>query len=331
MNILQVLERADVGGAEAVATSYLRACRDLGHDCVVYALVGEADHALFESVDSYRELTSEVVRRSSSADKILIHSLRLLIILTFLLIINSCCLKKVYFVSHFNYSAAKRILIFLCSHLIGGVISTSLVSERKLRSARVNGLIQISNFLARTPVLTQEEFLVAENIERVAAERTVIAFVGVFKEGKRVLDMATLACFLSPEKYFFCIIGDGKDREILKQKFDEQGYIAGTDYTITGLLKNPAAVLRQTCDVLFFPSYNNYEMQSMVVVEASAVGIPVISWDIEAMEQAVPSTMRVSFGDFKAVVDIITTGRLEKGPVYDLAYGKRRLIELLSL
>ncbi len=107
----------------------------------------------------------------------------------------------------------------------------------------------------------------------------VIAFMGTLTKEKGIEGFIQVSVSLShvnTTKYSFLIIGGGPDLHWMKREVKSLGMMS--QYRFTGLVSDVKTFLN-TADLLLLPTHH-YEGVSMAILEAQAMGIPVLSIDI---------------------------------------------------
>jgi len=110
-----------------------------------------------------------------------------------------------------------------------------------------------------------------------------ILFIGWMGEEKGVYDIIESASYLPQSRYKFILAGEGELAEV-KEKIEEKGF--QDRFEITGWIQgNQKIKLLQKADLFLLPSY--YEGLPMSILEAMAVGLPVVATDIGGIPSAV--------------------------------------------
>jgi len=108
------------------------------------------------------------------------------------------------------------------------------------------------------------------------------AFVGVITEDKGVFDLVEIACLLRDRGYRFTmsLVGEGNAREVARLK-ELICYNNLEEFVrLTGVLvgEQKFGLLQQTT-IFLFPTYFRAETQPTVIMEALALGLPVVAYD----------------------------------------------------
>lgn len=154
---------------------------------------------------------------------------------------------------------------------------------------------------------------VVENgvVDRTRAERApeaamTVAFVGVLRRDKRVDLLLDAVASLATDAPALAVVvaGDGPERERLRAHARSLGIDGRVRWL--GWVDDVDAVLRAS-DVLVLPSAPGVEALSMAVLEAMAVGLPVVATDVGSMRDAVtPETgFLVPSGDVSRLAEAL--------------------------
>lgn len=106
------------------------------------------------------------------------------------------------------------------------------------------------------------------------SEKIVIGHVGALKKVKNQDRLLEILYDIHDERYMLMLIGDGEDRTHLQKKIKDLG-LQRQVLLMGG--RTDVAMLLQAMDVFVFPSY--FEGIPMALIEAQAVGVPIIASD----------------------------------------------------
>jgi glycosyltransferase involved in cell wall biosynthesis len=107
-------------------------------------------------------------------------------------------------------------------------------------------------------------------------------YLGVITEDKGVFDVVEIARLLRDRGYRFTVflVGEGAPKEIARLKELIGRYELGEFVQLTGvLIDKPKFELLQQTTIFLFPTYFRAETQPTVLMEALAVGVPVVASD----------------------------------------------------
>ena len=105
--------------------------------------------------------------------------------------------------------------------------------------------------------------------------KKVICHVGAFKWVKNQSFLLEIIKFLNESEYKLLLIGDGEDKKIIEKKANEEGL---SDMVVFMGTRSDVEYVLNGVDIFVLPSF--FEGIPMVLIEAQAMGIPVIASDV---------------------------------------------------
>lgn len=325
MTVFQLLDKYWYGGAEKVAHTY-HSVLSKDYDARIIAVKGDVRSAsdgveLLKSFFAVFELLKNHIKQSQSV--LITHTTRTLII--------SCILKLLYWnkvkiihVRHFQYTIFILTLLFALRMFIAKEILINRKEQCKATFIFGSKVAYIHNFIVGKPRSD-----VGLKINEWANGREIIAFAGAFKEGKNPNHMIKLAKYLDTKRFAFLVIGDGPGMSLFhKEMIEDPNY--KEKFYLTGFCNDVESLLCEA-KYLFFPSWNNYEMNPMVLLEAMAAGCYCIAYDMEVNKELLPSENLFGNSDFASIAESIRCNKLLKVPLkYDFNYGMETLSALFA-
>ena len=148
------------------------------------------------------------------------------------------------------------------------------------------------------------------------------AFVGVITEDKGVFDLVEIARVLRDRGYRFTmsLVGEGNLREIARLKELIGRHDLAEFVRLTGILtgEQKFKLLQQTT-IFLFPTYFRAETQPTAIMEALALGVPVVAYDWRGIntiiDQGVNGYMvppRDMDAFCRAIEQILTEGKIDR-------------------
>jgi glycosyltransferase involved in cell wall biosynthesis len=123
-------------------------------------------------------------------------------------------------------------------------------------------------------------------------EARTLVFVGRLEANKGLMDLLAIFEALAPEfpDLKLRILGDGRLRPVLETKLVRAG-LSGRASFLGAVPPEQVCQELRNADLFVFPSH--YESFGIVVLEAQAVGVPVVASDIPAIREAAGEAARL--------------------------------------
>jgi glycosyltransferase involved in cell wall biosynthesis len=164
--------------------------------------------------------------------------------------------------------------------------------------------------------------MVPESIRKWPEGELSFAFVGAITEDKGVFDLVEIARILRDKGYGFTmsLVGEGNLKEITRLKALIGRYGLAECVQLTGVLigEQKFKLLQQTT-IFLFPTYFRAETQPTVLMEALAVGVPVVAYDwrgintiIDQGENGYMVPPRDVEAFCRAIETILTGGKIDR-------------------
>ena len=131
----------------------------------------------------------------------------------------------------------------------------------------------------------------------------IIAFVGRFAPEKNPLRFVEIAKRLverKPDAFKFVMTGDGPEFANVRNKISEYGL--ENHFILTGRTENVTDLLNDASIVLIVSNYDGREGIPLVILEAMAMGVPVVSTDVGAISEAIENNLNGILVDFSSDV-----------------------------
>ena len=117
------------------------------------------------------------------------------------------------------------------------------------------------------------------------ADRRVVAFIGRMHQQKRPMDVVELARQLRGDTTLaFLMVGDGPLAATVRAQVEA----SGLDNVVVRAFHQPSSECYAVADVLILPS--EYEGMPMVIIEALAMGVPVVATDVGTTREVLERT-----------------------------------------
>lgn len=226
-----------------------------------------------------------------------------------------------YYAENLNYKGWLRKL--LTKFVIWNASQVSVVSKRLYNAMKKNGLKFEFNLLPN--VVDTDLFNIAEHNNTLFRFISITCFEDKSKNIRMLIDAASE---LKKKNLQFELIlaGDGHDRQMIEDHAQKQGL----SVSYTGMLPQAeTAYLLKQCDCLVLSS--NYETFGIVVFEALASGVPVISTDVADLNELIdPETgILIPVGDRKALENAMED--MIKKPDFTKEWLRRKVIDKCSV
>lgn len=328
MLVFQLLDKYWYGGAEKVALTYHQVL-STNYDAHIIAVEGggrSADDGV-QLLPSFISVFKMLKKNTSCCQSVLIaHTTRTLIICCVLKLLNWKRMNVIH-VRHFQYTVAILFVLWVLKVFISKEVLINRKEESKIKFLYGSKVSFIHNFIISNSKRTTESVAIREW----ANNREIVAFAGAFKEGKNPNHILRLSKYLDSSRFAFLVIGDGPEMPIFQKEMLEDSDYKNKFY-LTGFCNEVENILYEA-SYLFFPSWNQYEMNPMVLLEAMAAGCLCIAYDMDVNKELLPPENLFSCGDFYSIAESINSQRLVSVPLkYDFNYGMRALTDLfLSL
>lgn len=327
LEVIQLLDRFNYGGAERVALTYAKALNTLKIPNVVFALKSVRatceNHVLL--FDNYFQSYS-ALKRNASNKKIALfcHTTRMLF--------SACLLKlrrprsiRIVYIRHFPLKGISALFLKMLGSFVDAIVAVSPVEKSLSAGALGQRRFYINNFLD-TPSTNQ----VAENfgeLESFINGRVVVTFCGAMRLGKNPKDLVHLLSRLDKDKFCGLFVGDG----VLRKEAENLAYELGLKDQVKflGYRDDVYSILRRS-KFYFFTSWNAYELMPMALLEAVSCGCRCIAYDLEVNQYLLPASNVFKLGDFDGIADAINRESIHiVESKFEFEYGTKRINELL--
>lgn len=313
------------GGGENVALNYAKISNELDiRSIFVGETVDENYSNLIRQVGEIKKrVTLSDIRK---ADYIFIHSNKNLFFLFFLYFIPIKLWKKrVFYIQHLMFAETKfKLLSFVINILCTDFIRISPITEQMVEryiNIKAHFIVNfyISNYSSDQYALIKKE--VYDELS-IAGQLQVVAFSGVFKQGKNVGDFLELAKrYKDDPRFYFLVIGDGPEASLV----DAYEY---NNLKWLGFVNNVERYLIAS-DIYFFPSLFKQEMLPMALIEAINSGSKILAYSTEINNFLLSGKTNSSFAD---VCECLDKGHWPEGlRKYDKTYALSTLSQAFSL
>lgn len=325
--IIQLLDRFRYGGAERVALCYLAAFpRGLKNEIFANQDPQRAAEPGVKLFPNHAHILLAIVKAAFQNQTVLVcHTSRNLIISSLAKILLWGRIHIVY-VRHFQYTPNMIRLLKVLRYFVDKAILITPAERATATQLFGQKLVFVNNFIVHDPSSHSD---LSIQIQSWSKGRKVVAFAGAIKEGKYAEHVLELALQLGYEDYCYLIIGDGmhmpRIHEILAQHEGLKDHVMLTGF------RNDVPALLMNAHYFFFPSWNQYEMMPMVLLEALSAGCLAFAYDLEVNKEILPPENLFHFQDFKEIAKAIRYGTLVRNSnPYDDNYGKQKLSELIG-
>ena len=185
---------------------------------------------------------------------------------------------KVVWIQHGSFftsqaSSLIKKLYLLTSHLVNKIIVPSKDTRTDLVFNQIKGeLVKVIHIGINMKLFHPSKLTVIKRQRRnleLKAGSFIIGFLGTLTAEKGIEDFITVSKRLGKRNYQYIVIGDGSDKTAMKQEIPE-GLFTGFVLDVRKYLK--------VLDILLFPTHH-YEATSIAILEAQAMGIPVLAYD----------------------------------------------------
>lgn len=323
-SVVQILDGYRYGGAEGVALSYSSTLDYLGvkNEILAYDVKqrpASGSVRLFSG--RLRQFFGIIARIRQSPTIIFCHTIRGLVMCSLIhcLFANS---SQIVFIRHFPFNGKASKLLLVFRYFIHRLFLITPAQEVNARKIFGNKVYHFNNYvIPAIPVASADQL--KESVIEFANGRKIIAFCGAMKQGKSPADIISLISKLDTTQFCCVLIGDGPLMQSTKDAFFKLHDPSAAFFT--GYLSSPHQVL-QVCDYMFFPSWNNYEMMPMVLLEAIDAGCICFAYNLQVNTYILPASNLFPHQDFDAICHSITNNCLQKiPPIFNESYGLDRM------
>lgn len=272
---VHLLNTLKPGGGENVAFNYAKVLKELNiHSVLVGKKVSHNyENMIAEEVNVAHKIVPSLLK---NADYIFVHSNKnLLTLLFFRLLPLNWGTKRILYIQHLFFTKRKfRILSILINFLCTDFIRITVITQ-----PFVNRYIKVkTHFLVNFYLQKNSPNKYPEIRERIRKEllipdtQIVIMFSAVFKPEKGLKEFLKLASkFSSHKEYSFLIIGDGEERNLVKE-------YKGGNIIWTGFVTDVEQYLIAS-DIYCFTSLFPQEMLPMALVEAINCDMKILAFN----------------------------------------------------
>ncbi len=330
MICIHLLDRFRYGGAERVALTYQDTLNEMkGVYSFVYAIKdpereNEKNVILFKNyVIMFFNLLKKIIKKECL---FFCHTTKTIMI---------CCLLKIFFfnrvkiiyVRHFQYTSLTKTIFMVLRVFIRKAVLITPAERDTAEKIFPGKLFYISNYIDHEMM---QDNVLNEKIRNWSGKRKIIAFAGGMKKGKNSVHLLELAKVLGTKDYCYLYIGDGPEREEV-QRFHERNktLLEGAVY-YCGFQNDVISILNGV-QFFFFPSWNNYEMMPMVLLEAMEANCLCIAYNMNVNKFILPQENLFEFKDYGKIAEAVRNRKIKRiqNP-FDAQYGKDQLIKLIQ-
>lgn len=327
---IHLLDRFRYGGAERVALAYQDTLNEMkGIISFVYAIMdperkSERNVYLFKNhLIMFFHLLKKIRK---SGYLFFCHTTRTIFI---------CCLLKIFFynkvniiyVRHFQYTRLTKVIFSFLSIFIKKTVLITPAEKNIAEKIFRDKVYYINNYINHEMI---QEYRLIEKIRSWSEGRNIVAFAGGMKKGKNSVHLLELAKVLGIREYCYLYIGDGPEREEVQQFHEaNKTFLEGAVY-YCGFQNDVLSILKEA-QYFFFPSWNNYEMMPMVLLEALEANCLCFAYKMNVNEFILPPENLFEFKDFRSIAEAVRNMKIKRiqNP-FNAQYGKEKLEELIK-
>ena len=322
MTAVHLLNSIKPGGGENVAYNYARVLSKLN---IFSTIVGRSFSLEYENmlikdgIKIEKKLNRSIL---SESEYIFIHSNINLIKLYMNILLIKKQKKKVFYIQHLKFSKKK----FQLLSILVNIICTDFIQITPITSNLVNKYININKHYIVNYYINKYSAIEYESIKKQIRQelninnKIVFIFSGIFKHGKRVEDFINLAeKFNNNKDYFFLLLGDGQESNIVKQ-------YNGSNLMWLGMVTDVEKYLIAS-DVYVFPSLFENEMLQMALVEAINTEKKILAYNTAINNYLLNNETCLTFNDMiERIVDDRYPQQLKR---YDETYALTEIQKIL--
>jgi len=326
--IVQILDGYRFGGAERVALTYRRSFTRLHVENEIFAIdvgdrVGGGDVRL---LGNYFRVFLAVFSHACKRHVVCFtHTTRSLYI---------CCIVKVLFpfririvhIRHFPLRGFPAKLIRAVNVLVFRYISIAPRTNCDSPEFDEGKLRYINNYIDDFILNTALNPMLGK-IPELVNGRIVLGFSGAMKEGKNPEDVIRVLSLLDTSKYCCLMIGDGPKFKFSKDLSQELGC---SDHVIFCGYQEDVNSFLDFIDYYFFPSWNEYEVMPMALLEAMKHGCICFGYEMDIVRKLLPESNVFKYQQYDVIAAAIACGGMKHSEMkFDAEYGDRELLRLL--
>lgn len=328
---IHLLDRFRYGGAERVALSYQDTLNEMkGIISFVYAIMdperkSEKNVYLFKNHLTMFFHLLKKMRKSRFL--FFTHTTKTILI---------CCLLKIFFynkvniiyVRHFQYTRLTKIIFRLLSVFIKKAVLITPAEKNIAEKIFLDKVYYVNNYINHEMI---QESRLKEKITLWSEGRKIVAFAGGMKKGKNSVHLLELAKVLGIKDYCYLYIGDGPEREEVQLFHDrDKTFFEGAVF-YCGFQNNVISILNGV-NFFFFPSWNNYEMMPMVLLEALEANCLCVAYNMKVNRYILPDENLFEFKDYTSIAEAVRNMKIKRIPnPFDAQYGKEKLEKLITI
>lgn len=330
MICIHLLDRFRYGGAERVAIAYQDTLNEIkGILSFVYA-IKDSERKSEKNVYLFKNHFTMFIRLLKK-----IRNSELLLFCHTTKTVLICCILKIFFfkkvniiyIRHFQYTRLTKIIFRFLSIFIRKAVLITPAEKDIAEKIFRDKVFYINNYINYGMI---QENILKDEIRLWSEGRKIIAFAGGMKKGKNSVHLLELAEVLGTKDYCYLYIGDGPEREEV-QRFheDKKDFFDGSVY-YCGFQNNVISILNGV-QFFFFPSWNNYEMMPMVLLEALSANCLCIAYNMEVNKHILPQENLFEFRAYENIAEAVRKIKIQrvKNP-FDMQYGKDKLEKLIK-
>jgi len=326
---IHLLDCFRYGGAERVALAYQNTLNEMeGNISFVYAIIdperkSESNVFLFKNHLAMFFHLLKKIRKSGYL--FFCHTTKT----TFI-----CCLLKIFFynnvdiiyVRHFQYTRITKIIFSLLRIFIRKAILITPAEKNIAEKIFKDKVYYVNNYINHEKFQENE---LKEKIRLWSEGRKIIAFAGGMKKGKNAVHLLELAKVLGTKDYCYLYIGDGPESEKVKQFHESNKTFFERAIFYCGFQNDVISILNGV-NFFFFPSWNNYEMMPMVLLEALEANCLCIAYNMKVNKYILPDENLFEYKDYASIAEAVRKVKIKriKNP-FDMQYGKEKLEKLI--
>jgi len=327
---IHLLDRFRYGGAERVALAYQDTLNEMkGIISFVYAIMDperKSERNVYLFKNHLIMFFHLLIKIRKSGYLFFCHTTKTIFV---------CCLLKIFFlnkvniiyVRHFQYTRLTKIIFTFLSVFIKKAVLITPAEKNIAEKIFSDKVYYINNYINHEMI---KENSLKEKIRSWSEGRNIVAFAGGMKKGKNSVHLLELAKVLGTKEYCYLYIGDGPEREEV-QRFHESNKTFLEKAVFYCGFQNDVISILNGVHFFFFPSWNNYEMMPMVLLEALEANCLCIAYNMKVNKYILPDENLFEFKDYASIAEAIRNMSIKrvKNP-FDAQYGKEKLEKLIK-